>query len=206
MNYAWMETPIGRLLLISDDNGLRRIDFANGNSRPDAAWHDNPAALKETIGQLGAYFASELKEFDVPLAPEGTQFQNNLVWRTCTSRRQSQGFARRRPGEWREPDSHHYSLPSRDWKRWQAHRIRRWPFREGDVALTRSTRSSALAFSRIAEHLGSRPSRLNHHVTKFQCRLTEKCGAERTTTFVMCSSTSPSRLPLGKCSASYYSR
>ena len=80
MNYAWMETPIGRLLLISDDNGLRRIDFANGNSRPDAAWHDNPAALKETFGQLGAYFASELKEFDVPLAPEGTQFQKN-VWR-----------------------------------------------------------------------------------------------------------------------------
>jgi methylated-DNA-[protein]-cysteine S-methyltransferase len=80
MNYAWMESPIGRLLLISDENGLRRIDFANGNSRPDPAWRDNPAALKETISQLGAYFAGELKEFDVPLAPEGTQFQKN-VWR-----------------------------------------------------------------------------------------------------------------------------
>ena len=80
MNYAWMETPIGRLLLISDENGLRRIDFANGNSRPDPAWRDNPAALKETISQLGAYFAGELEEFDVPLAPEGTPFQKN-VWR-----------------------------------------------------------------------------------------------------------------------------
>jgi methylated-DNA-[protein]-cysteine S-methyltransferase len=80
MDYAWMQTPVGRLLLISDENGLRRIDFANGNSRPDPAWHESPDALKETSRQLRAYFAHELEEFDVPLAPEGTPFQKN-VWR-----------------------------------------------------------------------------------------------------------------------------
>ncbi len=64
MDYAWIETPIGRLLLISDENGLRRIDFANGNSRPGPAWHESPDALKETIRQLRAYFARELEEFD----------------------------------------------------------------------------------------------------------------------------------------------
>src|SRR5438132_9803784 len=80
MDYAWIETPIGRLLLISDENGLRRIDFANGNSRPGPAWHESPDALKETIRQLRAYFARELEEFDVRLAPEGTPFQKN-VWR-----------------------------------------------------------------------------------------------------------------------------
>ena len=80
MDYAWMQTPIGRLLLISDKNGLRRLDFANGNSRPDPAWHKSPDALKETILQLRAYFARELEEFDVPLAPEGTPFQK-IVWR-----------------------------------------------------------------------------------------------------------------------------
>ena len=80
MNYAWMQTPIGRVLLILDENGLRRIDFANGNSRPDPAWHESPDALKETIRQLRAYFARELEEFEVPLAPEGTPFRKN-VWR-----------------------------------------------------------------------------------------------------------------------------
>src|SRR5438093_2762507 len=80
MDYAWIETPIGRLLLISDENGLHRIDFANGSSRPDPAWHESLDALKETIRQLRAYFARELEEFEVPLAPEGTPFQKN-VWR-----------------------------------------------------------------------------------------------------------------------------
>src|SRR5437660_8813109 len=80
MNYAWMQTPIGRVLLILDENGLRRIDFANGSSRPDPAWHESLDALKETIRQLRAYFARELEEFEVPLAPEGTPFQKN-VWR-----------------------------------------------------------------------------------------------------------------------------
>src|SRR5690348_10076292 len=80
MNYAWMDTPVGRLMLASDERGLRRIDFVNGNTRTDPAWHENAAALRETIRQVRAYFAGELKEFDVPLAPEGTAFQKN-VWR-----------------------------------------------------------------------------------------------------------------------------
>jgi len=80
MNCAWIDTPIGRLLLASDEDGLRRIDFANGNTQIDPTWHDNPAPLKETIRQLLAYFAGQLMEFNVPLAPEGTPFQKN-VWR-----------------------------------------------------------------------------------------------------------------------------
>src|SRR5256712_11037573 len=80
MNYAWMQTPIGRVLLSLDETGLGRIDFANGNSRPGPAWHESPDALKETIRQLRAYFARELEEFEVRLAPEGTPFQKN-VWR-----------------------------------------------------------------------------------------------------------------------------
>jgi methylated-DNA-[protein]-cysteine S-methyltransferase len=81
MNYAWMETPIGRLLLTSDGSGLRRIDFANGKSHSAQQLHnENFPALTETIRQLSAYFAGELEEFDIRLAPEGTQFQKN-VWR-----------------------------------------------------------------------------------------------------------------------------
>jgi len=78
-----METSIGRLLLTSNESGLRRIDFSSGKSSIDPAWHENPAALKETVGQLRAYFAGELRDFDVPLAPEGTAFQQNVWRRLC---------------------------------------------------------------------------------------------------------------------------
>ncbi len=124
MDYAWMQTPVGRLLLISDENGLRRIDFANENSRPDSARHESPDALKETIRQLRAYFARELEEFDVRLAPEGTPFQKN-VWRHLCEipygETISYGELAHRVGNPKAsravgPDSHHHSLPSRDWK------------------------------------------------------------------------------------------
>jgi methylated-DNA-[protein]-cysteine S-methyltransferase len=35
--------------------------------------------LAETVRQLTAYFARDLKEFDLPLAPQGTDFQQR-VW------------------------------------------------------------------------------------------------------------------------------
>ena len=83
MNYTWIDTPIGRLLLASDADGLRWIDFANGNTQIDPTWHDNPAPLEETIRQLLAYFAGQLREFNVPLAPEGTPFQKNVWGHLC---------------------------------------------------------------------------------------------------------------------------
>ncbi len=46
---------------------------------PRADWKQNHAAFAEVIRQLQAYFCGELKEFDVPLAMEGTVFQLR-VW------------------------------------------------------------------------------------------------------------------------------
>ena len=39
---------------------------------------DNPV-LASAVGQLTAYFARDLKEFDLPLAPQGSDFQQR-VW------------------------------------------------------------------------------------------------------------------------------
>ncbi len=39
--------------------------------------------MKETIRQLHSYFARELEEFDLPLAPEGTAFQLRVWKRLC---------------------------------------------------------------------------------------------------------------------------
>jgi methylated-DNA-[protein]-cysteine S-methyltransferase len=84
--YSQIESPVGPLLLVADDFGLRRIEFANGK-RParvvDQAWHEDPSFFRECVGQLHAYFAGELQSFDLLLAPEGTPFQQNVWRRLC---------------------------------------------------------------------------------------------------------------------------
>ncbi len=82
IEYTWMESPVGRLLIAGDESGLRRILFERGRSvvGPEPGWRDNPAAHGEAIRQLKAYFAGVLREFTLPLAPQGTPFQQR-VWR-----------------------------------------------------------------------------------------------------------------------------
>ncbi len=79
--FATLESPIGPLLLASDHVGLREIRFPTGKRPPNAEkeWREDPAQFKDVTRQLSAYFAGELEEFDLPLAPEGTQFQQT-VW------------------------------------------------------------------------------------------------------------------------------
>ncbi len=79
--YTMFESPLGPLLLAGDSNTLRRVSFESSkrSALPQADWKQNRAAFAEVIRQLQAYFRGELKEFDVPLAMEGTEFQLR-VW------------------------------------------------------------------------------------------------------------------------------
>jgi methylated-DNA-[protein]-cysteine S-methyltransferase len=81
--YTQIESPIGPLLLAADDGGLREIRFVNGRhpAQPESTWKEDRAQHNETIRQLHAYFAGELENFDLQLAPEGTPFQLG-VWRS----------------------------------------------------------------------------------------------------------------------------
>jgi methylated-DNA-[protein]-cysteine S-methyltransferase len=81
ISYTRIDSPIGPLMLVTDDSGLRRIDFMNGRHpvRPDSSWHPDPKPFSETIRQLRKYFGGELTDFSVALAPEGTAFQK-AVW------------------------------------------------------------------------------------------------------------------------------
>jgi len=82
-SYTQIESPLGPLLLAADDAGLREILFMNGRhpAKPDPAWKESRAPHRETIRQLHAYFAGDLENFDLQLAPEGTPFQLG-VWRS----------------------------------------------------------------------------------------------------------------------------
>ena len=80
--YTQIDSPVGPLLLVGDSAGLRRLEFVNGRapSKADPAWVQGVKPLAEVVRQLRAYFAGELKDFDLPLAPEGTPFQLK-VWK-----------------------------------------------------------------------------------------------------------------------------
>jgi methylated-DNA-[protein]-cysteine S-methyltransferase len=79
--YTEMESPVGTLLLAADQEGLRLINFQKGKhaQRPRDDWRKDAAPLHEAMRQLKAYFSGELREFNLPLAPEGTDFQRR-VW------------------------------------------------------------------------------------------------------------------------------
>ena len=79
MYYTYMESPVGPLLLAGDEAALRRIEFPN-RQEPKPEWRDDPEPFRGAIRQLKAYFAGELREFDLPLQMEGTPFQIT-VWR-----------------------------------------------------------------------------------------------------------------------------
>src|SRR6266853_1106000 len=82
MRYSYLDTPIGRLLIAGDDDAVRRIEFPKDGKtgRPEAEWEESArGAVGEAIRQLREYFAGLRSEFELPLAPEGTEFQRT-VW------------------------------------------------------------------------------------------------------------------------------
>lgn len=88
MNYRFLDSPVGRLLLARDDAGLRLIHFvrsagADLNVGPcdvQPEWRLDDAAFDDVTAQLAEYFAGTRTQFDLPLAPEGTPFQQR-VWK-----------------------------------------------------------------------------------------------------------------------------
>jgi len=77
-----MESPVGRLLLAGDETGLQRVAFAEGGKalQPESDWREDARPLRQAVAQLNAYFAGDLRTFDLPLRMEGTPFQL-AVWR-----------------------------------------------------------------------------------------------------------------------------
>jgi methylated-DNA-[protein]-cysteine S-methyltransferase len=83
MNYCYLESPIGTLLIAGDDEAIHRIEFPEKGQacRPKADWEESMRGpIGQAVRQLREYFAGRRTEFDLPLAPEGTLFQRK-VWR-----------------------------------------------------------------------------------------------------------------------------
>ncbi|MCW2866151.1 MAG: methylated-DNA--[protein]-cysteine S-methyltransferase [Marmoricola sp.] len=78
-----VDSPIGELRLVAHDGSLVAVDFSPfepTDARVAAGErHDDDPVLVRTRDQLAAYFAGRLTDFDLPLAPRGTEFQRR-VW------------------------------------------------------------------------------------------------------------------------------
>ena len=82
--YNEIESPVGKLKLVASSNALVAVLW--GREQPNRVKLD-PATLDaqhpillETERQLTEYFSGKRIEFDLPLQPEGSEFQKK-VWR-----------------------------------------------------------------------------------------------------------------------------
>ena len=76
MTHTIVPSPIGPLTLIGDEHGLTGLYM---DPHPEPPGREDPAPFADAAAQLEEYFAGERTEFDLPLAPRGTEFQQR-VW------------------------------------------------------------------------------------------------------------------------------
>ncbi len=83
MFYDYLDTILGKIYLLADSQGLRQLTIGSGGFSPDSSWEHNPDFMKEYIHQLEQYFQGQRKTFTLPLAPQGSQFQQQ-VWKAIS--------------------------------------------------------------------------------------------------------------------------
>jgi hypothetical protein len=159
--HAVVESPVGPLLLVERDGRLTGLYTDGQRHLPDAASFGprDDDVLTEAREQLTAYFAGELRDFDLPLAPLGTPFQVD-VWealrrvpygRTCTYGELAAAVGRphrgagRRGGQRAQPDLDRGPLPPGGRRERAAHRLRRRGGPEGRPAVARAGQHPVLS-------------------------------------------------------------
>jgi len=76
-NYYAYDSPFGKMMICSDGKAITHI--VPGDRMIPAGCNKANALTDKAAKQLEEYFAGERREFDLPLDPQGTQFQRS-VW------------------------------------------------------------------------------------------------------------------------------
>ena len=74
---SYVESPIGMMEIKADEQSILSVQFKDTN-KVETSFSENEIS-KNGKQQLSEYFASERKEFELPLKLSGTDFQNK-VW------------------------------------------------------------------------------------------------------------------------------
>lgn len=75
METAIINTPLGFAKLVGDQNGLASITVLDSEKEVEII----PEILADAVHQVNEYFEGKRTQFDLPLNPEGTDFQKR-VW------------------------------------------------------------------------------------------------------------------------------
>ena len=71
--------PWGFLLVEEQGGALTRVQYLSPEEGRAASSSEATPLLREACAQLDAYLAGRLRRFDLPLSPQGTEFQRR-VW------------------------------------------------------------------------------------------------------------------------------
>jgi methylated-DNA-[protein]-cysteine S-methyltransferase len=86
--FDFHESPLGRMLIVATEQGLSGLYFVDQKYYREVGrdWlrGDHHKFVRETACELTQYFSGARKEFDIPLAAEGTPFQTS-IWRAISS-------------------------------------------------------------------------------------------------------------------------
>ena len=86
--YTTIDSPVGELMLVGEESATAATGVAltslsmpeqRNAARPQPHWRHDPRALAPAAAQILAYFAGELRDFDMEFATRGTPFQER-VW------------------------------------------------------------------------------------------------------------------------------
>jgi methylated-DNA-[protein]-cysteine S-methyltransferase len=81
IRYSYLDTPLGRMLVTRDDQGITGLDLPESRHRREMGkdWQRDDGAFEDVRTQMAEYFAGIRTEFDLPLHGGGSGFQR-LVW------------------------------------------------------------------------------------------------------------------------------
>ncbi len=81
MQYDYYQSPVGTLLLAGDDQGLALIGFPEGKGHitPEPHWTMNAGVFTSARRQLTEYFTGKRTTFELPITPQGTPFQLDVL-------------------------------------------------------------------------------------------------------------------------------
>ena len=78
MKIFFYETVLGKIGIAEEDGKITNLCFEN-DKKPENAEICETQVIKEAARQLKCYFSGTLKEFSLPLNPQGTEFMKK-VW------------------------------------------------------------------------------------------------------------------------------
>lgn len=72
-------TPVGDIVIVENGTAVTHVFFGRTAQLEHVEWKETPL-LRQTAGQLDEYFHGSRRAFDVPLSPQGTEFEQT-VWK-----------------------------------------------------------------------------------------------------------------------------